>query len=59
MFYSLNKNAQGIVSSYFNKTQTSQDIVIVEIDDKSTRNIERFPFDRKKYIPVIERLNKE
>ncbi|MCP4523620.1 MAG: CHASE2 domain-containing protein, partial [Candidatus Gracilibacteria bacterium] len=34
-------------------------IVIVEIDEKSTKLIERFPFDRKKYVPVIERLNEQ
>src|ERR1700730_15268768 len=34
------------------------DIVIVAIDDESLKELGAFPWDRKKYIPVIENLEK-
>ncbi|MCP4523589.1 MAG: adenylate/guanylate cyclase domain-containing protein [Candidatus Gracilibacteria bacterium] len=59
VFYLFNKNFHSFFIETFDNTKISDDIVIVEIDDKSTTQIERFPFDRKKYIPVIERLNEQ
>jgi adenylate cyclase len=34
------------------------DIVVVAIDDQSLKELGAFPWDRKKYIPVIENLEK-
>lgn len=57
-----NKIAQSYIANHiYSNTIWSNfdDIVIVEIDDRTTNNISRFPFDRKVYIPIIERLNQE
>lgn len=59
IFYQFNKNTQAIIANYFHKNEVSKDIVMVEIDEKTVKNITRFPFDRKVYVPVIERLNEQ
>lgn len=40
-----------------NKRILNDDIVIVTIDEKTTKSLWRFPFDRKYYASVIEKLN--
>ena len=64
--YFLNKKIQNSYYSIFNKIKSeyknekilSNDIIVVEIDDKTLQEwtLWRFPFDRKSYIPLIENL---
>lgn len=54
-FWLLNSNFQ----KYFNQDWYVDDrIVIVKIDDKTVKNLWRFPFDRKVYSKLIQNLNK-
>jgi adenylate cyclase len=36
--------------------QPHEDIIVIEIDDKSIKEIGKFPFDRKVYAPFIQKL---
>ena len=56
LLYSLDKKAQFFIKDHFFSTKVLPNIVIVEIDDLTTNNIGRFPFDRKVYAPVVKRL---
>jgi adenylate cyclase len=38
--------------------QPHEDIIVVEIDDKSIKEIGKFPFDRKIYAPFVQELEK-
>jgi len=60
-FYSFDKKVQD--NYYKIKTQligskASNDLIIVEIDEKTLSKIWRFPFDRKVYSKVIDNLSK-
>ncbi|NUJ98220.1 adenylate/guanylate cyclase domain-containing protein [Candidatus Gracilibacteria bacterium] len=60
-FYSFNKNIQNFYytlrDELFEK-KANKNIVVVEIDEKTLKNLGRFPFERTFYIPVIENLKK-
>lgn len=56
-FVASNTIVQNLIVSVSWTPDISKDIVIVEIDEKSTTQLQRFPFDREKYVPVIQRLN--
>ncbi len=60
-FYSFNKNIQNFYytlrDELFEK-KANKNIVVVEIDEKTLKNLWRFPFERTFYIPVIENLKK-
>ena len=58
-FIPSNTIVQNIILDIAHKADVSKDIIVVEIDEKSTTWLERFPFDRKTYVPVIERLNEQ
>lgn len=61
-FYSFNKNIQNTYYSFrdtiFEK-EANKNIVILEIDEKSLKNLWRFPFSRDAYIPVIKNLQEK
>ena len=55
IFYSFNKWFQN--SSFYLKPKiVSKDIVVVSIDERTLKQLWRFPFSRDKYIPFIENL---
>ncbi|MGB2110478.1 MAG: CHASE2 domain-containing protein [Patescibacteria group bacterium] len=56
-FIPSNTVVQNIILDVAHKAEVSKDIIVVEIDEKTTTGLERFPFDRKVYAPVIQRLN--
>ena len=59
-FYILDKKIQNHYYSFKNKllrTKVSKDIIVAEIDEKTTQKLWRFPFDRKVYAPFINNLN--
>jgi adenylate cyclase len=61
LFYGLNKNIQNFYYSFrdslFEK-EANKNIVIIKIDEKTLKELGRFPFERTVYIPVIENLKK-
>lgn len=58
-FIPSNTVVQNIILDVAHKAKVSKDIIVVEIDEKTTTGLERFPFDRKVYAPVIGRLNEQ
>ncbi len=56
-FIPSNTVVQNIILDIAHKAQVSKDIIVIEIDEKTTTRLERFPFDRKVYAPVIQRVN--
>ena len=56
VFYALNKSFQNNFYSLKSKV-VSKDIVVVWIDERTLKELWRFPFSRDKYIPFIENLN--
>lgn len=56
-FIPSNTVVQNIILDVAHKAKVSKDIIVIEIDEKTTTGLERFPFDRKVYAPVIQRLN--
>jgi len=60
-FYGFNKNIQNhyysLRDSLFEK-EANKNIVIIKIDEKTLKELGRFPFERNIYIPVIENLKK-
>lgn len=52
----INKNIQKNIFNYF--SYINDEIVVVNIDEKTTSKLGRFPFDRKIYANLIQNLNK-
>lgn len=60
ILYFFNKYIQDFsykLSNYMWNSWVNKNIVLVEIDSETLKELWRFPFDRKAYIPVIENLN--
>lgn len=56
----LNKSLQNSTYLYkwiFSEWKANKNIIVVEIDENTLRKLWRFPFDRNKYIPIINKLN--